>query len=375
MQKIALCFCFLFLLTGCRIGELTPEEKQKVADIKSEIEKIEKEIAIAEKLLSPGATGLIPRLQQTRLETDKLTVSILRQHAAAIESGSGVTTVASAINPDPALQASLEEEIRDADAELLKTKAESALYSGGLIKVTIDARASMQELTLASLQQKYLAAKYGLFLPGSSTTPAPSQPGGEAPAQHARKTDNAPVAAQEAQLEVEDPGPFDFRHVRWGMSREEVKQREKLRPVDEISDAIIYNEKILTHAATLLYSFIDNKLYSAAYILKDNQYSNKNNYVDAYEEIAASLTEKYGAPIRKNDVWSNNLYKNDYANRGMAYGIGHVISSSEWKKGQESIHAGITGNNFKITCAVIYKNDELAKEADAAKKREQSSKF
>jgi len=152
-------------IVACHKIELSEQDKEKVASIKVEIEKIEKELALVEKDISHGATGLIPVLQQERIEVDKLTVSILRQHAAAIESGSGITLSAPATNPNPALAAEIENEMRVADIELNKTKAESSRYSGGLIKVTIDVRAATQEFTLAMLKQKYLAAKYGLAIP------------------------------------------------------------------------------------------------------------------------------------------------------------------------------------------------------------------
>lgn len=85
---------------GCRISELTPVEKEKISLLQADIIKIEKDISDTNDGLDPNNTGLIPTLKRARIETDKLTVSILRQHIAAIESGAKVTVSATSASPD-----------------------------------------------------------------------------------------------------------------------------------------------------------------------------------------------------------------------------------------------------------------------------------
>ena len=349
---------------GCKTKELSTEEKQKIADIKTEITKIESEIAATEKTLSSKNTsGLIPTMQSARIEIDKLTLSVLRQHVAAIESGARVTVSISAFSPDSNLLASIESEIKTADAELNKTKAESSLYSGGVIKTAIDARAAMQELALTALKQKHLAAKYGLNIPHGA-----SQPREVAPAPQEKSN---PETVKE--LEVNDPGPFDFRRTRWGMTREEVTQRETSKPIRTDVGSVIYKDVLLGHDVFVLYEFFDGKLYSASYLLNDDQYSNNNNFVDAYRDIVSSLTEKYGKPKENENHWSQNLYKGDYERRGMAYAAGHRTSRAKWEKDGTTIQSIITGNKFKITCGVRYESEELSKKANEEKKKKQSS--
>lgn len=370
MKRALFVLCMVFLLTGCRIGELSLEEKQKISDLKAEIAKIESEISVAEKEYAKGATGLIPVLQEARITVDQLTVAIMRQHIAAIESG-GKVTISTAISvPDQGIVSALDSEIKTADIELHKTKAESSLYAGGLIKVTIEARAAMQELTLASLKQKQLAAKYGLFLPAPPSEALATKK--TAPPYPQTASERQPVIEQ---AKVEDPGPFDFRRVRWGMNKNDVKQREDGAPVEEGNDIVVYKDEILGHKASLVYTFVGDKLYSATYLVDGGQYSNKNRYVDAYDEIVLSLTEKYGEPKTKNTFWSNDLYKNDYQDRGMAYAIGHVTSRVGWETDSMEIKAVLTGNNHKINSGIIYENKELAKEATSIKNQRQSSKL
>lgn len=374
MFTILLCFCIGIVgpLAGCKSKELSQQEKQKVADIKVEIERIEAETIAAEKELQPNLTGLIPLLTQARIETDKLTVSILRQYAAAIESGGEVTISVQATAPNKDLLPDIEKEIREVEAELNKTIGESSAYSGGLIKALIDTRAETQKLTLTALRQKFIAAKYGLFIPAFSfDASVPAQ----AEAMHGSSGKNQIEAAAEAKEKIDDPGPFDFKRTRWGMSKAEVMQREELVLHADDENLLVYRDEVLGHKASLMYSFINDELYSTGYVLDDDQYSNLNRYADAYVEIVKFLTEKYGEPKNKRDVWSNNLFKDDYERRGTAYSLGHVTSVTEWERDDDEIKVVLGGNNHKINGGIIYESKTFRKEKDNMSKERQSSKF
>lgn len=371
MRKVALIIFASLLIMGCRVGELTPEEKQKVASLQGEIAKIEKEISLNEASTNSNATGLIPVLQHARLETDKLTLAILRQQVAAIESGAKVTVVVPSTASDPRVVAALEAEIKDANNTLLATRAESDLYRGGIIKATIDARAAAEELTLASLKQKLLAVKYGLNLPSPQTDePAGGQQSKKD--QPNQSTAHKPDKAEA--LKVEDPGPFDFRRTRWGMSAEEVKQREQATFIGEEDGTIFYKDLLDGQKVTIAYLFVDGKLWRGAYLL-DEKFSNDNKYVDAYLGIVSSLTEKYGKPTSEDTYWSKDHYKGRYEKRGMAYAVGDVETQADWDKEGTSIFAKIDGNDFTISVKVLYSSKDLEPLYREREKEKKQSKF
>ena len=223
MRNIIVIISLAIFACGCQPAELTPEKKQKVELLQAEIAKFENDITTGEKTLIVG-TGLIQNLQSARLEVDRLTVSLLRQQIAAIESGAAITISVPSGGIDTSAVAVLESEIKEADITLHKTKAESSLYSGGALKAMIDVRASLEEFTLSALKQKLLSVKYGLFLPTITNS---TEKKGQANSSQPAKPAIEPVKPQVDQPQIEDPGPFDFRHVRWGMSPAEVKGREK----------------------------------------------------------------------------------------------------------------------------------------------------
>src|SRR6266436_5953652 len=66
----------------------------------------------------------------------------------------------------------LDEEIREQQSRLDAAKLDVAQYSGGLIQALTQMRLATAELTLAGLQQRKLALKYGFALPNAVARPA-----------------------------------------------------------------------------------------------------------------------------------------------------------------------------------------------------------
>ena len=370
MRNIIVIISLAIFACGCQPAVLTPEKKQKVELLQAEIAKIENDITTGEKNLIVG-TGLIPNLQSARLEVDRLTVSLLRQQIAAIESGAAITISVPSGGIDTSAVAVLESEIKEADITLHKTKAESSLYSGGAFKAMIDVRASLEEFTLSALKQKLLSVKYGLFLPNiTNSTEKKEQANSNQPAKPAIE----PVKPQVDQPQIEDPGPFDFRHVRWGMSPAEVKGREKATFVGDKNGTLLYTDSINGQNISLAFLFVDGKLWRGTYILSE-KFTNKNKYVDVYFAWVDSLKKKYGKPKSENTVWSKNLYKNDISNRGMAYAVGDVESQAEWETRDTSIFSKIDGNNYNISVGVYYSSKSLESSFRNKQKEQEQSKF
>ena len=159
-------------------------------------------------------------------------------------------------------------------------------------------------------------------------------------------------------LKVEDPGPFDFRHVRWGMSVEDVKKRESASLVGEDEESLLYTGILDGQKVAITYLFVDDKLWRGVYSLDEN-FSNDNKYVDTYSSFVDMLKEKYGKPIKEENYWSKEHYKGKYDKRGMAYAVGDVVSQVTWENGDTSIFAKIDGNNFKISVRIFYSSNAL----------------
>lgn len=377
MRRCFIAICLLALF-GCKPEGLTPEEKQKVSDLKSNLATVEKDIASTEKEIQQGNGGLIPALKNARIEVDKLTASVLRQHIAAIESGAKVDISIQATTVDNDAASSLEEEIKDAEAELSKTKAEATRYIGGLIKNALNARVALDELSLASLKQKLLVTQYGLYLPDikiSSAQAVSTLQQNALPSVTAQpKTQKPPAQEQQKQLQIEDPGPFDFRTVRWGMSVSDVQKGESPEKIKQQNEAfLMYSDTIDGKAVNVIYLFNDGKLWRAEYVLNEN-FMNKNKYIDAYVEFVSALKEKYGRPKSENTHWADNASQKDFDKRGLAYSRGEAETSAIWDNEDTKIVAKLSGSNSDISVTITYSSKTLEKQFGGKEKKVISKK-
>ncbi|MHA1057033.1 hypothetical protein [Enterobacter mori] len=150
------------MLTGCGPQELTPEQKQEVAALKTELSQTEGEISAAKEVDQQFSGGLIKNLTAARLEVLGTNKALLEQRINAIESGAKIDVVVSGTKPDPELAASIKTEIDTLTAKINEAKADASQYTGGLIQVLKLSAVATEEQSMAMLQQKYLTAKYGL---------------------------------------------------------------------------------------------------------------------------------------------------------------------------------------------------------------------
>lgn len=167
---------------------------------------------------------------------------------------------------------------------------------------------------------------------------------------------------------------FDFRKTKWGMSPQEVKSSETLTPSSEEKDVITYKSSILGKKVYIVYVFVDNQLVRSRYYLAD-KHTNKNDFIQDYEDFKKILTKKYGEPGSDNTFWKNNLYKDSYEDWGMAIGAGHLVFFSTWKTKQTKISNMLLGENYRIECLVEYSSNNLEELEKKAKEKEALDNF
>jgi hypothetical protein len=104
---------------------------------------------------------------------------------------------------------------------------------------------------------------------------------------------------------------YDFRKTNWGMSKEQVRATEDKKPDFEDDKWLGYEVKINGKDFGCLYCFLEDKVYRGEYF-SEGEYTNKNLYIDDYEELKEILTKKYDKPkTDRPGLWKNDLYKDD----------------------------------------------------------------
>lgn len=85
---------------------------------------------------------------------------------------------------------------------------------------------------------------------------------------------------------------FDFKKVRWGMSMDEVKKSESIKPFKiKKGDYIAYKVTVAEMPARLVYSFYKNKLEKAIY------YFEISNPSQGLRKICSILEDKYKVAV------------------------------------------------------------------------------
>ena len=157
---------------------LTPEQQQKVTDLRGELDLVQASIASAvdEDLKYTG--GAIKSLIAYRLEILRINEALLQQRIQTIESGAGIKLVVNASDPDPERAAELLEDILAQRRRVDEARRRAEKYSGGLVRAMAQSTAATASNTLAMLEQQYFAAKYGIpiALPAGPTRSVPSAP-------------------------------------------------------------------------------------------------------------------------------------------------------------------------------------------------------
>lgn len=150
-----------------------------------------------------------------------------------------------------------------------------------------------------------------------------------------------------------------FRNTTWGMSKQEVKDSEDAELGTEDDDILLYSYKLDGLDCFLFYSFIDDKLFKSGYMINE-EHTNPTDYISDFKKLKDSLISKYGNPVIDDEIWKDDLYKDDPSDWGMAILTGDLIYKAVWDTDDTAIMVILQGDNFHKTFAVAYESKEYS---------------
>ena len=153
-------------------------------------------------------------------------------------------------------------------------------------------------------------------------------------------------------------GDFTFRKTTWGMSKEEVIKAEQLELNSQNDGVLFYESKITDKDVVIVYFFVDDKLVRSRIGLNE-KHSNKNNFINDFNDFKKLLIKKYGKPTLDTHHWRDDLYKGDKQNEGLAISMGHMAYIATWATPSTNIGLLLSGENFSIRCFIEYTSNEL----------------
>ena len=165
-------------------------------------------------------------------------------------------------------------------------------------------------------------------------------------------------------IEVAAKNP-DFRSVRWGMTKAEVKEQEGSSPDYEgkVNGAnttyIGYNTQLMGNDVIVAFYFGPEGLYAARYIWAET-HSNDSLYISDYESVRTQLTKKYGSPLIDNENWDTTNHKKYYADdKGNALSFGYLTYYTWYYTQRSSITMHMSADNYQISFAIDYESNSI----------------
>ncbi len=155
---------------------------------------------------------------------------------------------------------------------------------------------------------------------------------------------------------------YDFRQTNWGRSKEQVKATEDKKPDYEDNAQLSYDEVTISGKSgkdfSCNYYFVEDKLYSSVYGFS-GKHTNKNLYIDDYEELKEILTKKYGKPKIDKEIWKRDVFKDDKSYWGTAISGGDLSYLARWETPDTEIELKLFGENWGIILYLSYESKEL----------------
>lgn len=327
MKKALLaCVIATSLLAGCGPKELTPEQKQEVGNLRSELAQTEKEIAEATALQEQYAGGLIKNLTVARLEVLGTNKALLEQRINAIESGAKIEVSISSVKPNPEAATALKTEIDNLDNQIADAKKEASQYSGGLLQALKLSAIATQEQTRAMLQQRYLSATYGL-----AEVKVPSEQASEVTTE--KQTDKVVPNPSSTPLLPAGEGPFGLEA---GLSKKNIEDMigEELKLMANNVNLYTANSLPKKNASFEAYGLLISPTVGLCQIRALGKDIDTDSYGFAiksrFKEISESLSSIYGKAAQNDFLLSGSIWK-DPRDWMMGLYKHERYLSAEWK--------------------------------------------
>ncbi len=167
-----------------------------------------------------------------------------------------------------------------------------------------------------------------------------------------------PAAAQPEEAQAPASGEstaFSIRNgVTFGMSQEEVIQIEGREPdIRDETGLIFDNQTAGGLKASIFYSTEKNQVQAIMYVVEEKHTQN-DGYIEDYESLKASLSEKYGKPTFETLDWDGDATKYDPQDYGDALVAGDVRYLAQWKGSNVQINLFLDNDDGNIEIILAY---------------------
>lgn len=153
-----------------------------------------------------------------------------------------------------------------------------------------------------------------------------------------------------------------FRGYDWGTSYDVVFENEitsqnlaeGIEYIAEDNSIFRFYDDVAGYKMSAIYTFKDGGLFTGIYRLIED-HSNLTQYYYDFQDLADKFTILYGEPSRIEEIWLDDLYKDDPSDWGMSFATGRTVYRDTWTDDfGNTLILMIRGDNHEITVAMGY---------------------
>jgi hypothetical protein len=152
---------------------------------------------------------------------------------------------------------------------------------------------------------------------------------------------------------IQQDSDYDFRKVRWGMSKKEVMSTEDAKLLKNEDTRMEYAISLFGYDCDVTYSFIDSKLSTASLHIRQPHIDPALYYKD-YKSLKKYLTPLYGDALSDKCDWKNEMYRGDESKWGFAVSLGFLTCRTLWHNDRTQVTLLISGSNHQIMTNLEY---------------------
>lgn len=167
---------------------------------------------------------------------------------------------------------------------------------------------------------------------------------------------------------------FSFRGSKWGMSKEQVKGIEKGKITGEEKWHLIFDvDNVFDMKAQTIYFFTNNNELALAGYYFSPKHTAPSLFLEDYNKIKSSISDKYGKPVYDEEDWGGSLTKEVFSqDKGTALTTGILKFQTKWDMGDVDITMNMDADHFKVKIVVGYESkaysDVIQAETEARQK-------
>lgn len=159
-----------------------------------------------------------------------------------------------------------------------------------------------------------------------------------------------------------------FRGFPWGTSLTDIKSSEDSSLQDENDNALCYRGEVAGIECDIFYSFTDNQLTSAFYLITESA----SRHADYFFELKDLMDEVYGVvdtDYRWESETDHKVYKPNY---NLAIATGRLTLIANWQTDTTDINLISAKTPFGVITTLMYRSMELYHLEEQARKQKEA---